>query len=194
MIIFGMKNKLRIFIAVPLSDEIKKNLEEVIINLKETGADIKCVRPENAHLTLRFLGQVEETRIANIKEVMGNVLRDTTFFDMVLSGVGAFPGKNSPRVVWVGVKTGAEKLLEIHDVLEENLAAAGFEKETRKYHSHLTLARVKSARSRKVLISWLELNENLNIGSMRTSEIVLMESRLKREGAEYLPLEVVTLR
>ena len=189
-----MGKSFRVFIAVPLSDEIKKGLGEVIVNLRETGADIKCVRPENVHLTLKFLGQVEEMKLTNIKKSMGNALQNITTFDIILSGVGAFPGKNSPRVVWVGVKAGGEQLCEIHDRIEEDLAAAGFEKETRKYHSHLTLARVKSARNRKALISWLELNENLNAGSMRASEIVLMESRLKREGAEYLPLEVVTLK
>ena len=185
---------LRTFIAAVLADEIKQKLREVVENLKEIDADVKYVKPENAHLTLKFLGYVNESRLEDIKMALETTLKDTMPFEVSFSGISAFPSVNVPRVVWLGVKQGRETLHGVRDRLEENLSEIGIEKEGREYHSHLTVGRVKSGRGRNKLVSWLKSNSDLEIGSMAVSEIVLMRSILKKEGPEYSPLKVVGLR
>ncbi len=187
------EKKIRTFISVVLSDEIKGKLGEVIESLRETDAGVRYVKPENAHLTLRFLGYVNESKVEDIKIALGTALQGIKPFDVSFLGIGAFPNVNVPKVVWAGIREGRETLHEIRDRLEENLSKIGIEKERRQYHSHLTVGRVKSERGRDKLVSWLKSNAELEIGSMKVSEIILMESMLKKEGPEYFPLKVVSL-
>ena len=188
------ERKVRTFVAAVLSDEVKAKLREVIESLKEIDADVKYVRPDIAHLTLRFLGYVNELRLEDIKAVLRTTLQGIRPFGVSFSRIGAFPGVNAPRVVWIGVDQGREMLHRIWKELSENLSGIGIEKEERQYRCHLTVGRVKSGRGRDKLVSWLKSNADLEVGSMELSEIVLMESILKKEGPEYSPLEVVSLR
>ncbi len=188
------ETKLRTFIAIVLSDEIRDKLRQVTESLKKTDADVKYVKPENAHLTLKFLGYVNESRLEDIKVALETTLDGITPFEVSFSEIGAFPNVNVPRVVWLGISRGGEELHRVRDRLEESLSKIGIEKESREYHSHLTVGRVKSSRRRNKLVSWLKSNIELEIGSMKVSEIVLMESILKKEGPEYFPLKVVTLK
>lgn len=187
------EKKIRIFIAIALSDEIREKLRQVTESLKKTDADVKYVEPENAHLTLRFLGYVNEPRLEDIKVALETTLDGITPFEVSFSEIGAFPNVNVPRVVWLGISRGGEELRRIRGRLEESLSRIGIEKEGREYHSHLTVGRVKSGRGRNKLVSWLKSNVDLEIGSMKVSEVVLMESVLKKEGPEYSPLKVVNL-
>lgn len=187
------EKKRRTFIAVELPIEVREKLKEVVGSLRKTGADMRCVKAENTHLTLRFLGGVEEQALDNIKKAMEKALEGITSFNILFHGVGAFPKIESPRVIWLGVREGKEKLHEIRDRLEENLSQIGIEKEDREYHSHLTLGRVKSQLGRERLLSWIKSNAEFELGPMKVNKIVLMESILKREGPEYSPLKVVSL-
>ena len=187
------KTKLRTFIAIVLSDEIRNKLRQVTESLKEIDADVKYVKPENVHLTLKFLGYVNESRLEDIKVALETTLSGIRPFEVSFSGIGAFPNVSVPRVVWLGISRGGEELHGVRDRLEESLSRIGIEKEGREYHSHLTVGRVKSGRGRNKLVSWLKSNVELEIGWMKVSEIVLMESILKKEGPEYFPLKVVNL-
>lgn len=187
------EKKRRIFIAVDLPSEVREKLKEVLASLRETGADMRCVKAENTHLTLRFLGGVEQQALDNIKKAMEKALKGITSFDILFHGIGAFPKIETPRVVWLGVREGEQKLRVIRDRLEENLAQIGIEKEGREYHSHLTLARVKSQLGKETLLSWIKSNAGFDLGPMKANKIALMESVLKREGPEYSPLKVVGL-
>ncbi len=189
------EKKRRTFIAIGLSDGLREKLRQVVQDLTKAGGDIRCVKPENTHLTLRFLGGTEESKLDEIKKAMEKTLQGVSPFKISFYGIGTFPGIENPRVLWVGVKEGKEKLREIRDVLEENLLQTGIEKEDRKYRSHLTLGRVKSQRGKDRLVSWIKSNENLDFGSMKADRIVFMESILKpQEGAKYKPLGVVNLK
>lgn len=115
-------------------------------------------------------------------------------FTLSFSGLGAFPKPQNPRVIWVGVKEGKENLLRISQNLEEILSRCGFKREERPFHPHLTLGRVKSPKNRDSLIKAIESEKDFTAGSMKVEEVVVMQSVLKPEGAEYSALHVSRLK
>lgn len=185
---------MRVFIAIQLSTDVRAKLKEALERLRETGADVRCVKPENAHLTLRFLGKVTESDAEKIKKAMEKALQGICVFKVSFSGVGAFPRTETPRVVWTPVREGEEKLCKIRDLLQETLFQVGIEKEGREYRPHLTLARIKSHRARDKLVSWIGSNNDIDLGSMEVSQVALMESTLTRDGPKYRPLAIVSLK
>ena len=185
--------RLRVFIAVCLSDEVREKLKGAIETLGKIGCGLKCVKPENAHLTLKFIGAVPEPKIEGIKRAMECALKGTCPFSVSFCGAGIFPRADIPRVVWIGVGKGKEKLERIKVLLEENLSNAGIEKEKREYHSHLTLGRIKSPRGKNNLLSWVKSNAEISLGVMTVKKIVLMQSTLRKDGPEYTPLGIVNL-
>ncbi len=184
---------MRVFIAIQLSTDVRAKLKEALEKLRETGADVRCAKPENAHLTLRFLGKVTESDAEKIKKAMEKALQGICVFNVSFGGAGTFPETGAPRVVWTTVIEGAQKLCRIRDLLEEKLSQIGIEKEDREYHPHLTLARVKSHRAGDKLASWIESNNDLDLGSMEVSRVTLMESKLTRDGPEYRSIATVNL-
>ncbi len=172
---------------------MRGKLKEVIEVLKKIGCDIRCVKPENAHLTLRFIGAVPECKLEGIKRAMEDALKATGPFEMSFCGTGIFPGPDIPRVVWIGVGEGKGKLKRIKDLLEENLSKAGVKKDNREYRSHLTVGRIKSPSGKNNLLLWVKSNAGLCLGVMTVSKIVLMQSTLRRDGPEYTPLCIVNL-
>ena len=183
---------MRLFIAVEISEEIKAELVKIVDKLKEAKAEVKWVRPEGMHLTLKFLGEVGEER----KEIVGNILEKVSIarpFTVTFQGLGVFPNLNNPRVVWVGIEKGREELKKINGELEKLLAEAGFPKEEREYESHLTLGRVKSGYNKAALAKKLSAEGPLTLAPLKVEKIILMESILKREGAEYRRVKEVYL-
>jgi 2'-5' RNA ligase len=144
------------------------------------------------HVTLRFLGEVEE-RVA--RELQARLAQPfhTAAFRLTVSGVGAFPPSGPPRVFWIGITEGADRLVELHDEVERRLDGLGFEREDRPYRAHLTLARVKGrlgADARRLLAA-IPPEE---FGSVTVSRVTLFESRLSSRGAVHTPLAHGPLR
>lgn len=94
--------KIRCFIAIPLSDEIKEKAVEIQSRLRKANADVKWVERENLHITLRFLGEIEEAKVEKVKRLMEEVAGRFSPQKLVFKGVGAFPDLRRPRVVWIG--------------------------------------------------------------------------------------------
>ncbi len=185
--------RLRVFIAICLSDEVREKLKKAIETLGKIGCSLKCVKPENAHLTLKFIGAIPGPKLEGIKGAMECALKGTSPFEISFCGAGIFPRVDIPRVVWIGVKKGEEKLKRIKVLLEENLSNTGIEKESREHHSHLTLGRIKSPRGKNNLLSWVKSNADLSLGIMTVRKIVLMQSTLRKDSPEYTPLGIVNL-
>lgn len=184
---------IRTFIAIELSPEIQSELAAVQDKLKESGSDVKWVKPENIHLTLKFLGYVSGPQLKSIFEAVDESVERITPFPLFFSGLGAFPGLGNPRVLWVGVKEGEEMLSRINQNLEGILKRNGFPGEERKYHPHLTLGRVKSSKNKAQLIGAVKSEKDCSVGSMEVKKITIMQSILKPEGPEYKPLHVSEL-
>ncbi|MDI6751809.1 MAG: RNA 2',3'-cyclic phosphodiesterase [bacterium] len=174
---------MRLFIAIPLSHEIKKTLSLLQKRLAPSIKDAKWVEPENIHLTLKFLGEVNEKSVEDIAECCQKVVAETPAFLISLEKVGSFPNLVIPRVIWVGIKEGKERVKGLAKDLEERLHKIGFTKETRPFSSHLTLARIRLPK--RVSLQDLKIEQT----NMRVLSIQLIQSTLTPKKAVYQVLK-----
>ncbi len=187
-------SKFRAFIAIDLKDEdIVRKIRTIQERLKASGADLKLVEPENLHLTLKFLGNVEESRVPEIVEAMEKAADVVQPFEMRLKGMGVFPNPRYVRVVWVGVEEGTEETKAMASVLEDELVKRGFRRETKPFTPHVTVARVRSGRNKAELISAVRELMNVDLGTVEVDRIRLKKSDLRPEGPVYTTVEEVEL-
>lgn len=175
---------MRSFIAIELPETIQSALSDIQTDFKKTDVDVRWVRPENIHLTLKFLGTIEESMVISITDVLQKASGNYRTFTLTLSGVGVFPNVRSPRVVWVGMNE-SSVLTELQADIEDGLASLGFEREKRKYTAHLTLGRFKSSRGKSILKEKIETYRERVTGSFDVGTISLMKSDLGPSGAKY---------
>lgn len=176
---------MRTFIAIDLTAEIKNELAQAVRLLKPVAAWIKWVVPENYHLTLKFLGEVSESRLEMIRTVLEEVAGRHRSFRLTVKGAGSFPpGQNKMRVIWVGIEAGPD-LLALQSDLEDSLSQQGFEREERPFSPHLTIGRAREPQAQVRLKAELEKLGTKEFGIMEVKEISLFESRLRPEGPEY---------
>jgi RNA 2',3'-cyclic 3'-phosphodiesterase len=183
---------MRLFVAVNLPAEIRQGLGEVQDRLRSAQADVSWVRPENIHVTLKFLGEVDEKRLPSIRGVLADVALAGVSFPMEVAGVGSFGGR-VPRVVWVGVRDGAQPLTHLARQVEGVLARLGFPKEKREFTAHLTLGRVRSTRNAEGLLAKLQEAREERIGTLTARAFELMQSELRPSGSVYTMLECFSL-
>ena len=140
---------------------------------------------DNYHLTLKFLGSVDEARLAEIAAAIGGAVTAVEPFDIAVRGLGAFPTVDRARVLWAGVSAGASPLAALADAVEGRLAALGFAREARAFSAHVTLGRVREARRNPTLAEALTRAAHVELGSARVDHVRLMQSRLSPQGARY---------
>jgi len=183
---------IRTFIAISVLEEIKKNIADLQRKLKGCGGHIKWVRTESIHLTLKFLGDVEESKIDTIADSLKKAVRTQKSFKISVSGTGAFPNIRQPRVLWVGIDEGKEILTSLASEIDRVCTALGFKPEKRKFSAHLTLGRVKFQKNINTTLNTMNA-ANFKGGSFRAEEIIIMKSELRPEGALYTPLHKIKL-
>ncbi|HLC97858.1 MAG TPA: RNA 2',3'-cyclic phosphodiesterase [Candidatus Nanoarchaeia archaeon] len=174
--------KKRLFVGVPLSPEVKQAIAEQLLTLlQQSGADLHLVTAEQLHFTLKFLGEVDESQIERVKEILREVAASRQPFLVRLQNVGVFPSPEYMRVIWVGVENG--DLPVLMKELDEQL---GFIcKNEQEEKPHVTLARVKSKKNKEQLQQFVTKFQQMAFGEMRVTELVLYESTLTTEGARY---------
>lgn len=187
-----MNEKIRSFIALELSDEARDELARVIGVLKGAGADVKWMAPGSIHLTLKFLGDISAEKVPDIAGRLKEISSAARAFDLVLSGIGVFPGWGYAKVLWVGVGEGAKEAVQLARSVEEAMALEGFEKEKRSFSPHLTLGRIRKAKNKDKLKALADSIKVVPAASL-ISRIVLFRSVLSREGSIYTPLEIADL-
>lgn len=175
----------RSFIALDLPPNVKQTLADVSDRLSSQVDGVRWVRPENLHLTLKFLGNVESDRLAAIGETLGPAA-DTPVLDLSLGEVGAFPRADRARVIWVGLEGQTDALRALQAWVGASMAGHGFEPESRAFRPHLTLGR---ARSGPVALPEVTVPDL----AFEASQLMLMQSELRPGGARYTPLTVVQL-
>ncbi|MCD6157780.1 MAG: RNA 2',3'-cyclic phosphodiesterase [Euryarchaeota archaeon] len=173
--------KFRGFIAVKIP--FTESMKELWDDVRKSGARIKLVEPHNVHITLKFLGDTEESLVPRIEAIMKKAVMDVNPFEVELYGCGAFPSPSRPRVVWIGVREGADVLKTIAERIDQEVSKLGFQRETRPFVAHATVGRVKGhiGGLPRVINEW----SNRSFGKFEVKEILLMKSILRPEGPEY---------
>jgi 2'-5' RNA ligase len=188
----------RCFIAIELPDEVKAGLKDIQARLKSgSQAPVKWVDPYGVHLTLKFLGGVDGAKIAPITAAVAEAAKGIAPFSLKVEGLGAFPNLRRVQVVWVGVSGEVDRLSDLQQRLENNLAGLGFAPEKRRFTPHLTLARVRDQASlaeREGLGQLIAGTESKASYGFPVTEVSLMRSQLTREGAIYSRLSAAALK
>ena len=180
---------MRLFIAINISKRSKKLITKKINSLKnEINKDIKWVKSDNWHITLKFLGEVKKRNLPKIKNEISNI-KDMKKFYFQINHLGAFPNLDYPKVIYFGINKGENNLINIHNQIEDKLVALNFKKDERNFTPHLTIARGrKNSNYQKLshlLRNFIENNNNfVNIYSY-VDRISLMKSTLTPEGPIY---------
>ncbi len=176
---------MRLFVAIDIDEDNKSFLWERAKQLKNMGFRGSFPRKENYHITLKFLGEVEERLIPEIKEALKKAAAETAPFELSLSERGVFPGYKQPRVVWIGIKEETGALKKLFSSVEDELSRLGFERERRPFSPHLTLARIKSItpQGKKSLLEFCSKKDY--VGKVRVDRFVLYRSILDSRGAIY---------
>ncbi len=182
---------MRLFIAIDLHSELREKITNLIQKLKATGADVKWVEPENLHITLKFLGDVEEERIDEIREIVRSSLSNQKAFDIEIDGMGFFENEKYLRVIWIGLSKGKERVMELMDIL--NRALNHIRHERLKSAAHITIGRVRSGKNKQALLDAIKKLSTLDIGSQIVKEIAIKQSQLTKQGPVYRDVEILKL-
>lgn len=175
---------MRSFVAVLLPEAVQARVDETAAPLRAQGAAVSWVRAENLHVTLRFLGAIEEATLSRVREALAEAAAGTAPFSLTIGGFGGFPTPRSPRVVWVGVLAGADALGALHARLERALAQRGIAPEGRAFHGHVTLGRAREPRGAAGLADALAAASE-PLGEVAVDAVHLMRSDLHPAGARY---------
>lgn len=186
--------QIRSFIAIELSPPIKVKIEEIQNKLKSSTSDVRWVRTEGIHLTLKFLGNIEEERIPEISDIITQSTTDVTPFSLTVRTIGAFPNEKNPKVIWVGTEDESGTLVRLQQALENRLARIGFKTEKRAFSPHLTLGRLKSPKGKRELTQMLEEDKHRECGTFEAQEVCLFKSKLTPGGAIYTKLKIFPLQ
>jgi 2'-5' RNA ligase len=190
-----LTGSLRLFVAVDPTDAARRRIAEVQQSLKRAttarGWKASFPKPENLHLTLKFLGSVEADRVPDLRSGLAEI-GATDRFEICFEGVSGFPGRGTPRILWLGVTAGAGELKTLAEQVDRCCASLGFEPEAREFSPHLTLGRVKNGRGS--LASVVDNVSPKEAGSSLVTEVTLYRSELGPGGSTYTPLEKIPLR
>lgn len=176
---------MRLFLAAELPEPVKGALARVQERLEASRADVRWTRPEQWHLTLKFLGSTDEALLDDVKAAAALAAAGVGEARLEVRGIGTFPGGKRPRVIWAGVEEPAGKLARVAERLEDTMAELGFAKENRKFKAHVTLGRARSPRGAEELVKRVKKDEAFEGGGTVVKEIVLFESHLHPQGARY---------
>jgi 2'-5' RNA ligase len=183
---------MRTFIAVELPETIKEKIGELQAPLKKTNAFVSWVKPENIHITLKFLGEVPEEKINEVFSAAEVAFKEAKKFKMNLKGMGAFPDFRRPRVIWIGTGKGGEELSDMATKIEDQTEKIGYPKEKRKFSPHFTMGRVKSPKNIEKLMELVK-SSDFETEDIEVNEVTVMKSQLHPAGAIYTPLKKIAL-
>ncbi|OFV84982.1 MAG: 2'-5' RNA ligase [Acidobacteria bacterium RIFCSPHIGHO2_01_FULL_67_28] len=178
---------MRLFVALELTEGVRAALRELVARLEPAGADLRWVRPQGMHLTLKFIGETPEAKLPLLREALARV-RSPKPVEMEFHGLGYFPNERRPRVFWVGIEA-SDNLPALAAEVEAALEPLGIPRESRPFAPHLTLGRFKSANRLEGLQQEIARLPATQFGRVETSEFVLFQSRLSPHWAEYTRLE-----
>ncbi|MGD8990732.1 MAG: RNA 2',3'-cyclic phosphodiesterase [Desulfobacterales bacterium] len=180
-----MSDTFRAFVALELPESIRASIGAAQKALQSYGFLVKWVRPENIHLTLKFLGNIDANRTDAVVNAMTLAARGRAALHLNASGIGVFPNARRPRVIWIGLGGQVDHLKSLQQTLDAHLADSGFSAEKRPFKGHLTLGRVKGKIAAERMQSALDEFNAFESNGFATNRIILFKSELHPTGAIY---------
>lgn len=179
---------MRLFFAIDLPDSLADAVAEVQAPLREAKG-LRLTNPEQAHFTMKFLGDVDEERLPAIEAAAEEAVdvADVGPFEITVEGLGVFPSEEYISVIWVGASDGGEELTRLHECLEREMTGLGFDPESHSFTPHVTIARMNDSRGKDRVVKALndEDDDAQTVGSFTAKELRLTASTLTRSGPEY---------
>ena len=181
--------RLRTFIGVAIDKSQRDRAVALQETLAQATPEVKWVEPANLHVTLLFLGEVEDRAVGDICRVVAEQTQRHVAFLLTLERIGSFPHARRPRILWIGVGAGTQELCALHDDLEPPLLSLGcYRREERQYSPHITLGRVRSERPADKLVVALAKHAGWRGGETTINEVLIMSSELTPQGPNYTVL------
>ncbi|KTG29342.1 RNA 2',3'-cyclic phosphodiesterase [Haloferax profundi] len=176
---------MRLFLAIDLPSSLSEGVAAAQARFEDAGG-LRFTDPEQAHVTLKFLGETPPDRVSAVEDAVESAIdaAGVDQFDTSVGGLGVFPSLDYIRVVWTGIDDGATEMTRLHDELERETTTIGFDPENHDFSPHVTLARMNDARGKDLVRRVVE-REDPDIGSFRVREVRLKKSELGPDGPEY---------
>ena len=184
--------KIRCFIALPASPALQQEFSRLQLRLKASEASVRWERPEKFHITLKFLGDTDESLLSSLTSSLNASVQGIQSFTLSFRSVGGFPSSEQPRIVWVGADD-HPTLATLHQHVEEVCSTFGVKKDDRMFHPHVTLGRVKGTRNIHRLTEVLK-NITFEPLDFRCAEIRTMRSELLPTGSSYTLMSAIPLQ
>jgi RNA 2',3'-cyclic 3'-phosphodiesterase len=178
---------MRLFVALEIPSTVRENLAALLNSLRAVSPQTRWVRPENLHVTLKFIGEVAEAKLAAIRGALARVCSERPI-TLDFRGLGFFPNEKHPRVFWAGIEA-SPNLKTLAADIDRTTEKLGVAVEKRPFSPHLTLARFEPPRLPEKLRAAIQECATRDFGSLHTSQFHLIESKLKPTGAEYTTVE-----
>lgn len=179
-----MSQAIRSFIALEIPKNIQGQIRAEVNKLKPMIPGVRWVNPENMHLTLKFLGEIDTEHVAKVKAICSQVVPIHTSFILSLSGLGAFPNVHKARVVWTAFAGEVNSLTHLQQHLDKKLAEAGFHPDERPFKPHLTLCRLKNQKLDQKAMNYIRDSKFVS-DPFKVGPVVLMRSDLHQSGPVY---------
>lgn len=187
------RKTMRIFIAIEIPCDILGKISDILRVLKKGCPDVRWVRPESIHLTLKFLGNIDTERLATLDLELADL--PNLPLNLSIGRPGGFPNLKHPKIIHLGLEGNREELASLQQVIEKRCACAGFPKEVRGFSPHLTLGRIKGGRPANLtcLPELLAEIDTADLPPFKVDNIYIYESILKPTGATYRKLKTFAL-
>ncbi|MFH0890398.1 MAG: RNA 2',3'-cyclic phosphodiesterase [Candidatus Aenigmatarchaeota archaeon] len=184
----------RYFLAIEVDDHVKVHVKELQDRVKDCEADVKLVEPENLHFTVKFLGNLDQTTIRRVIDVLTPPLECEFTSKVSVQGIGSFGPSSSPRIIWAGVSTGKPYLAGLFGVISEKINDLGLKTDEKEQIPHITIGRVRSDKNISKLKEIISKESETFFGETEITAIKLKTSRLTPSGPEYSDVHVFLLK
>lgn len=179
---------MRCFVAVELEQSVRSAIARFVLQELPAGPDVRWCGEDQMHITLKFLGDVDDARLSRVCEIVADTATRLTPFDLTIGGLGCFPPRGSPRVMWMGVDDPDGRCAKWVAAADLELANLGFERERRAFTPHITLGRPKSRAGGALVARLVETMDGPPAMKMRVKSLTLFGSRRSPSGSQYVPM------
>jgi RNA 2',3'-cyclic 3'-phosphodiesterase len=187
------RDAIRTFICIEVPESIKLRIASLQQDLRRIESQVSWVKPSNIHLTLKFLGDVPESKIETVRRAVERASSDIRKFEIEVGSAGCFPNPRSPRVLWVGFPVLPEGLRALHEAIEGELAREGFARESKRFSPHLTVGRVRAPKGAALTAEEL-IARGFDPERFKVREVILMRSDLNPKGSIYTRMSTTDLK